>query len=69
MKNQTEVTCSYEPKTKQQMAAEMNISLGTLQRRLRQADLEIPRGFIPPDIQNQIYQALGWKGLVRNDAK
>lgn len=69
MKIQTDVIRSCEPKTKQQLAAKMNISVGTLQRKLKQAGLEVPRGFIPPDVQNQIYQVLGWTHLTRSDAK
>lgn len=55
-----------EPKTKAKIADEMKISLRTLQRRLKKAGLEIPRGHIPPDLQDSIYQALGWKALSQN---
>lgn len=58
-----------EPKTKEKLADEMNISLRTLQRKLKKAGLDIPRGHIPPDIQDQIYIALGWKHLSRTDLK
>lgn len=55
-----------EPKTKEKIASEMNISLRTLQRRIKKAGLDVPRGFIPPDVQDAIYQALGWKRLSQN---
>ncbi len=55
-----------EPKTKEMIAVEMNISLRTLQRKLKKAGLEIPRGYIPPDLQDSIYQALGWKALSKS---
>jgi predicted DNA-binding protein (UPF0251 family) len=35
---------STEPKTKEQLAQEMNISFSTFQRRLKKAGLKIPRG-------------------------
>ncbi len=44
----------------------MNISLRTLQRRLKNAGLKIPRGHIPPDVQDLIYQSLGWKNLAQS---
>jgi predicted DNA-binding protein (UPF0251 family) len=51
---------STEPKTKEQLAQEMNISFSTFQRRLKKAGLKIPRGLIPPDLQKAIYKELGW---------
>ena len=47
----------------------MNISLRTLQRKLNKAGLKIPRGHIPPDVQDLIYQTLGWKNLTQSGVK
>jgi predicted DNA-binding protein (UPF0251 family) len=46
--------------TKEQLAQTMGISLSTLKRRLRQADLHIPRGVLSPQIQALIKERLGW---------
>lgn len=62
---QKPLSSSLEPKTKVKIAEEMNISLRTLQRRLKKAGLYIPRGHIAPDMQDSIYQALGWKALAQ----
>ncbi len=56
---------TVEPKTKTELAREMNISLRTLQRRLKEVGLKIPRGHISPDLQQAIFKALGWTGLAR----
>jgi DNA-binding transcriptional regulator LsrR (DeoR family) len=50
-----------EPKTKEQIARDLNISLRTLQRKLKKAGLEVPRGFVSPEVQNLILERLGWK--------
>jgi len=55
---------SPEPKTKAQIAMEMNIHLRTLQRRLEKANLLIPRGLIFPEQQAEIYRQLGWDGRL-----
>ncbi|HLP93830.1 MAG TPA: hypothetical protein VK168_07315 [Saprospiraceae bacterium] len=60
---------SLEAKTKQELAEQMKISLNTLKRRLKKADLKIPRGHIPPDIQQVIFEKLGWSELSRNGPK
>ncbi len=57
---------AHEPKTKEKIAQEMKISLRTQQRRLKKVGLEVPRGIIPPDVQDSIYSALGWKGLSQS---
>ncbi len=46
--------------TKEQLAQTMGISLSTLKRRLRQAELRIPRGVLSPQIQALIKEKLGW---------
>lgn len=51
---------SHKPKTKEQIAMEMDINLKTLQRRLKRVGLDIPRGLIFPEQQELIYQELGW---------
>ena len=60
---------SLTGKTKEELALVMGISLRTLQRRLDKAGLEIPRGRIPPDIQQIIFEKLGWSELARNGTK
>lgn len=50
-----------KPKTKEQIAQEMDINLKTLQRRLKRVGLCIPRGLIFPEQQAVIYQQLGWQ--------
>lgn len=49
------------PKNKKQIANEMGLSLRTFQRRLEQASLEVPRGLVSPEAQDEIYQKLGWR--------
>lgn len=66
MKKPTAPPSNREPKTKEKIASEMNISLRTLQRKLNKAGLKIPRGHIPPDVQDAIYETLGWKSLSQN---
>jgi hypothetical protein len=53
-------------KSKTEMALELSISLSTFQRRLKEAQIEVPRGLIHPDLQLLIYKKIG---LARNDAK
>lgn len=48
-------------KNKKQLAEEMGFSLRTFQRRLKDADLEIPRGLICPEKQREIGEKLGWQ--------
>ncbi len=48
------------PKTKSQMADELGMSLRTFQRRLKQYNLQIPRGLISPKQQIMILQELGY---------
>ena len=69
MQKPTVLHSTPEPKTKENIANEMNISLRTLQRRLKKAGLDVPRGHIPPDVQDAIYQALGWKALSQTGTK
>jgi len=49
-----------EPRTKEQIAIELNISLSTLQRKIKKAGLEVPRGYISPSLQRLIYEKLGY---------
>ncbi|MCC6459906.1 MAG: hypothetical protein IT260_05530 [Saprospiraceae bacterium] len=48
-------------KNKKQIAAEMGISLRTLQRRLKDVDMDVPRGLICPKTQRSILERLGWE--------
>ncbi len=45
---------------KKELADTMGYSLRTLQRRLKEANIETPRGLIDPDKQREIFQKLGW---------
>ncbi len=47
-------------KNKKQIAEEMGIHPNTLSRRLKDAGLYVPRGFVSPQQQQEIYQKLGW---------
>ena len=47
-------------KTKEQIAEEMGMNLKTLQRRLKKANLKIPRGLISPQKQTEIFERLEW---------
>ena len=61
------------PKTKQQIANELGISMSTLKRKLKIYKLHVPRGLVCPDVQKDIYEQLGykmlWRQKSRNDAK
>lgn len=48
------------PKTKYQIAAELGISLRTLQRWIKKSDLQVPRGLICPGKQEEILHAFGY---------
>lgn len=52
-----------KPCTKTQLAHEMGISLSTLQRLLKKADIQLPRKLIPPNVKKDILSRLGWKVL------
>jgi hypothetical protein len=64
MKNNMFKPVTPRPKTKEQIAMEMDINLKTLQRRLKRVGLSIPRGLIFPEQQALIYQELGWEKRV-----
>jgi hypothetical protein len=51
------------PKTKQQIANELGISMSTLKRKLKTYKLDVPRGLVCPDVQKDIYEQLGYKIL------
>lgn len=46
---------------KKELADAMGYSLRTLQRRLKEANIETPRGLIDPGKQREIFQKLGWR--------
>lgn len=46
---------------KKEIADEMGYSLRTFQRRLKEASIEIPRGLICPEKQEEVFQKLGWR--------
>lgn len=47
---------------KKEIAEEMGLSLRTFQRRLDEANIEVPRGLICPEKQKEILNELGWLG-------
>lgn len=46
---------------KKELADVMGYSLRTFQRRLKEANIETPRGLICPEKQLEIFQKLGWR--------
>lgn len=48
-------------KNKKQIAQEMGIHPNTLTKYLKKAGLQVPRGFISPQQQQEIYRRLGWE--------
>lgn len=48
-------------KNKKQLAREMGIHPNTLSRRLKDAGLNVPRGFVSPQQQEEIFRLLGWR--------
>jgi hypothetical protein len=60
-----------EPKTKTQLAIELNISLSTFQRWLKKHSIKIPRGLISPSKQNELITLFGFhkKNMTLNDPK
>ncbi|MEM9917500.1 MAG: hypothetical protein AAF990_05355 [Bacteroidota bacterium] len=55
------------PKTKQQIAHELGISLRTLQRWIKKAGLDVPRGLVCPQKQEEIMTALGYHVQKKED--
>jgi len=58
-----------QPINKKQLAELMGISLSTLKRQLKSANLTIKRGLISPVKQVEIYQTLGWAESASSDLK
>ncbi|MEO6760115.1 MAG: hypothetical protein ABIO24_11730 [Saprospiraceae bacterium] len=54
---------------KKQMAELMGVSLSTLKRQLKTADLSVKRGLISPIKQTEIFQSLGWAEKDPNEPK
>ena len=48
------------PKTKQQIARDLGISLRTLQRWIEKSNIVVPRGLISPRKQEEILTILGY---------
>ena len=55
-----EQTPEAKAKNKKQIAEEMGIHPNTLSRHLKSVGLHVPRGFISPKQQEEIYDKLGW---------
>ena len=66
MDKNNSTTPNTKYKYKSEMAQESGMSLSTFQRRLKEAQIEVPRGLIHPDLQLLIYEKIR---LTRNDAK
>ena len=54
---------------KKQMADLMGVSLSTLKRHLKSANLDVKRGLISPLKQVEIYQNLGWAEKNPSESK
>lgn len=52
-----------EFKTKTEFASILKMSLSTLQRKLKAANIHIPRGLICPKMQTEIYKRLNEENL------
>lgn len=62
------------PKTKQQIAQELGISLRTLQRWIKKSDINVPRGLVSPEKQQELLNNFGYsinqeETLNQNDIK
>ena len=53
----------FESVYKKEIAANLGISISTLQRKLNAINLEVPRGLICPLKQKEIYLALGYADI------
>jgi len=51
----------HTPKTKNQIAQELGISLRTLQRWIKKWNLDVPRGLVCPEKQREIFEKFGYK--------
>jgi len=51
----------HTPKTKQQIAADLGISLRTLQRWIRKSQIQVPRGLVSPKKQVEIFKTFGYE--------
>lgn len=49
---------------KKELAQRMGLSLRTFQRKLEAANIAIPRGLVPPDLQKVIFETLGWHEMA-----
>jgi len=57
----TDPHSELKAKNKKQLAREMGIHPNTLTKYLKRAGLQVPRGFISPQQQQEIYRRLGWE--------
>lgn len=60
-----------QPVYKYQIAERLRMSRKTFERKLKAANIDIPRGLISPKIQEIIYKKLGyesiWEEIVEDD--
>lgn len=49
------------PKTKQQIAQDLGISLRTLQRWIGKSEIHVPRGLVSPKKQEELFKVFGYK--------
>lgn len=66
MDKNNNTTPNTKYKYKSEMAQESGMSLSTFQRRLKEAQIEVPRGLIHPDLQLLILEKIR---LARNGTK
>jgi DNA invertase Pin-like site-specific DNA recombinase len=63
MKNNDELKelNQLQMKTKENIASELGIHPSTLYRKLKNAGIKIPRGYVSPEMQAEIYKIMGWQ--------
>lgn len=54
-------------KTRQEIAGEYGVNRNTLVRMLKRARMELPKGLLPPNIVERIYEVLGQPSEFKRD--
>jgi DNA-binding transcriptional regulator LsrR (DeoR family) len=52
---------TLEPKTRSQIANDLGFSARTLNRKLKSANIQLPKGLVNPENQVKIYKILGFE--------